>query len=325
MKRFLRALAGGQALVVVTSRGIAGPRVEADPNKLYPITPDAGPWVICAASYIGPNAHQLAREVVFQLRRRDNLPAYFYDYSEEERRQLQDYLKDRQGRQRHVRIQDQCGVLIGGFPDQDNARKMVATIRNLKMPDLDEKSFDSTVARLDDGTTRIIRVSPFVNAFVSRNPTVARSQQASSENDPSLKPLNANEDLSLLKNKHAWTLLVKGYGGISSIQSGAAPSSFTDKLWGGNQTKDVLGASAATAHNLAQLLRGPKFGFDAYVLHTRNMSFVTVGGFESPQDPQLLETRNKLEQWRRRNVEMARGVDPLQLPEYFIPMRVPKP
>ena len=46
MKRFLRALVGGLALVIVTSRGFAGPRVEADRNKLYPITQDAGPWVI---------------------------------------------------------------------------------------------------------------------------------------------------------------------------------------------------------------------------------------------------------------------------------------
>lgn len=320
MKRFLGALAGALALVVLTSGVVAGPRVEADPNKMYPITPEAGPWVICAASYVGPNARQLAREVVFQLRRRDNLPAYFFDYSEEERKQLQDYLKDRNERPRHVRIQDQCGVLIGGFSDQDSARKMVDTVRHLKMPDLDDKSFDSM---LDKSTGRIVRISPFVNAFVSRNPTLPRAPQANNETDSALKSLNANEDFSLLKNKHAWTLMVKGYGGLSTIQSGSAPASFTEKLWGGTKSQDVLGAAAKTAHNLADVLK--KLGFEAYVLHTRKMSYVTVGGFDSPDDPRLLEMRAKLEQWRKKNVEMARGVDPLQLPEVFIPMRVPKP
>ena len=318
MKRFLCALASGLALFLVAGRGVAGPRVEADPNKLYPITPDVGPWVISAASYVGPNARQLAREVVFQLRRRDNMPAYFFDYSEEERRQLQDYTKDRRGRPGHVRIQDQCGVLIGGFPDQDSARKMLADVKKLKMPDLDDKSFDSFV----DGTGRIIRVSPFVNAFVTRNPTVPHAQQPNNENDPALKALNANEDFSLLRNKHVWTLLVKGYVGVSSIRPASTSSSFTDKLWGGNKSKDVLGAAGATAHNLAEVLK--KLGFEAYVLHTRNTSFVTVGGFDGPDDPHLSEMRTKLEQWRKRNVDLARGVDPLQLPEYFLPMRVPK-
>src|SRR5216684_2201680 len=105
MKRFLWALAGGLALVVVAGLGVAGPRVEADPNKLYPITSEVGPWVISAASYMGPNARQIAREVVYQLRRRDNMPAYFYDYSEEERKKLADYLKDRR-RGGKVLIQD---------------------------------------------------------------------------------------------------------------------------------------------------------------------------------------------------------------------------
>jgi len=320
MKRFTCALASGLALVVVAGHAFAGPRVEADPNKLYPITPDAGPWVICAASYVGPNARQLAREVVFQLRRRDNLPAYFFDYSEEERKQLQDYLKGRTQGPRQVRIQDQCGVLVGGFADPDSARKVLPDIKRLKMPDLDDKSFDSMV---DPRSGKIIRVSPFVNAFVTRNPTVPHSSQANGENDPALKTLNSSEDFSLLRNKHSWTLLVKGYGGISTIQTGSAPASFTEKLWGGSKSQDVLGAAGATAHNLADVLK--KLGFEAYVLHTRRMSYVTVGGFESPDDPHLLEMRAKLEQWRRKNVEMARGVDPLQLPEAFIPMRVPKP
>src|SRR5262249_45269953 len=115
MKRFL----SGLVLVMVASRGIAGPRVEADPNKLYPITPDVGPWVISAASYTGPNARELAHEVIIQLRRRDNMPAYFFDYSEEEQKRLQNYPGVRPGRK--IRIQPQCGVLIGGYPDADSA------------------------------------------------------------------------------------------------------------------------------------------------------------------------------------------------------------
>src|SRR5262249_60711450 len=152
-------------------------------------------------------------------------------------------------------------------------------VKKLKMPDLDNKCFDSIV-NPNDG--RIYYMSPYANAFTTRNRTVLHAQQVNNENDPALKPLNANEEYSLLKNKHPWTLVVKGYRGITINQSGSASPSFAEKLWGGNKANDVLGATAATAHNLAEVLRSPKIGFEAYVLHTRNASFVTVGGFDSP-------------------------------------------
>lgn len=316
MKRFLCALVSGLALVVVTSRGIAGPRVEADPNKLYPITPEVGPWVVCAASYMGPKAHQLAREVVFQLRRRDNLPAYFYDYSEEERKQLENYLKDRP-RPGRVRIQDQCGVLIGGFPDPDSARKMLTEVKKLKMPDLDDKSFDSMV---DPNTGRILRISPFANAFVTRNPTLPRGPQAQ-EVDPALKPLNEGEEFSLLKNPRPWTLAVKSYYGVSAVNSSVGSGSFLNKLGLSSNSADVLSASGRTAHEMAKTLR--KLGFEAWVLHARRESIVTIGGFDDPKDPKIQDALAQLTKLREENIK-RQGSDPFQIPLLPLPMRVPK-
>src|SRR5262249_38404077 len=159
----------------------------------------------------------------------------------------------------------------------------------LKFPDMDNKTFDSIVNPAD---ARIYYISPFANAFVTRNPTVPHEQQSSKEDYEYLKRVNANEELSLLKNHHAWTLAVKDYPGISIIKSNATPSSFMDKLWGGGQ-KDTLGASGATAHNLAEVLR--KLGYEAYVLHARRTSYVTVGGFDSKDDPRMEALRQELE------------------------------
>lgn len=318
MKRLLCALAGGLALLALTQRGVSGPRVEADPNKLYPITPDAGQWVICAASYMGDDAHELARQTIHQLRRRDNLPAYFFDYSEQERKEMQDYLKGRKGR---VRIQDQCGVLIGGFKDEKSARDALNDIKHLKMPELDlgaQKSAYDT--HFDPATGKQVRINPFANAFVTRNPSVPRSQQEP-EKDPFLKSLNDGESYSLLKNPKPWSLAVKGYVCSTAYTSGGASSSFLDKLWPGKNTSDVLGAGAAQAHELARILR--ELGMDAYVLHLRKQSLVTVGGFDGPDDPKLQQAILKVRAWQEKNIRTL-GTDPFQILETPFPVRVPK-
>ena len=43
-------------------------RVEADPGKEYPLTPQAGAYVICVKGYTGPNAHTLANKLALYLR-----------------------------------------------------------------------------------------------------------------------------------------------------------------------------------------------------------------------------------------------------------------
>jgi hypothetical protein len=314
MKRFL----GMAAFLVLTGQSLAGNRVEADPNKLYAITPEVGPWVISAASYMGPDARQLAREVVYQLRRRDNMPAWFFDYSEQERKELADYLKGRE-RGGKIRIQDQCGVLIGGYPDADSARKALADIRKLKAPELDKKAFEATV-NPGDPTHGVYYINPFLNAFVTRNPSMAHAQQAEAP-DPALKLLNEGEEFSLLKNRHPLSLAVKTYMGVSALNSNVAGPSLWSKLSFGKNSQEVMSAGGRTAHEMAGALR--KLGFDAYVLHTRKESIVAIGGFDDPKDPKIQETITKLGRLRDENIKRQRS-DPFQLVLFPMLMRVPK-
>jgi hypothetical protein len=322
MKRLLFALASGLALLAAVN-SVAGPRVEADPNKLYPITPDVGPWVICAASYTGPDARELARQTIYQLRRRDNMAAYFFDYSAEERRQMENYLQDLQRHKGHVRIQDQCGVLVGGYPDDLTARKALTEVKKLKIPELDlgtnKVAYDMTVG--PDG--RRMAFNPFANAFVTRNPSLPREQQQQ-QTDPFLKQLNEGEKYSLLKNPHQWTLAIKTFYGVSVINSSSASGSFLDKLWPSHKTGDVLDASARTAREMADVLR--QLHFEAWVLHRRKDSIVTIGGFDDPRDPKIQETIAQLAKLREQNMKRPenKGIDPLQLPLAPLPMRVPR-
>ena len=56
MQRLILLPAGALALIILTLASVAAPQVsiEADPNKEYPINPLVGKWVICVASYTGP-------------------------------------------------------------------------------------------------------------------------------------------------------------------------------------------------------------------------------------------------------------------------------
>ena len=61
MRRLIFALSFVVGLTF-TNLGRAG--IDADPNKDYPITPQAGPWMICATCYVRDQAPMLAREMV---------------------------------------------------------------------------------------------------------------------------------------------------------------------------------------------------------------------------------------------------------------------
>jgi hypothetical protein len=323
----------GVLAVWAASRIEAAPRVEADPNKDYAITPEVGPWVIMAASYTGPNAARQAHELVYQIRRRDNLPAYFFDYSAEERRQLQNYVGS--GRRGTVRIQEQCGVLIGGYPDDKTAHDALLAVKKLKPPD-DERLMDRFTVRgpadSGDPSVGVVRgafLNPFTTSFVTRNPMVPRDQPVDRNKDPFLKVLNADEEYSLLKCSRLWTLAIKEYAGVSTTQprTASTSNSFLESIGLAPKAKDVLSASGMQAHELARVLRGLKpEPFEAYVLHTRRSSVVCIGGFDGPNDPKMAEVQRKINALVQGNIQRSGGkFDPLQLFPQSIPMQVPHP
>ena len=228
MKKSLLALAVGLALLA------AGPgraaHVEADPGKDYRVTPEAGTWMICAHCYVGPSAADMAHELVLMLRRRDNLAAYIFVRGEEERRKQEEYIRKMhelcpdvpQLRIRHVRIEEQYAVLIGGWSDMDSAHRALEGVKRLKPPD-DEKLMDVLTALepTADGKGQLKKtaLNPFASSFVVHNPTVPQEAVDHNKPDPALKELNAGRPYNLLTCGHPWTLAVKDFQGAAVVQS----------------------------------------------------------------------------------------------------------
>jgi len=303
-------------------------RVEADPNKDYAITAEAGPWLIYTAHFVGQDAPQLAHEMVLEIRSRFNLPAWVFNRSEEERRiqqekvrQLREKYKDYQVPIKTTRVQEQCAVLVGGYKDFDAATRALKTVKNLQPPSSDRLKPQVVVIKPGEKEGEEDKVykdfaNPFKNSFVTRNPTVKFERPAENKSDPFIKRLNAYESFSLLKCKKRYTLVVAAFPGPVSYQSESPSSSFLDKLWG-KSTGEALEAVGQNAHNLAKLLRDPQLKFEAYVLHLRGGSLVTIGGFDRADDPQIQTIQRALAS----SLQLGQGVQ--MLPEPF-PIEVPR-
>jgi hypothetical protein len=309
MKRWLLT----PALVVALAALVhAAPPVEADPNKDYPITPQDGAWVVVVANYKGPDATNLARQLVHEVRSKHNCAAFVWNLGDKERAQMK--AEEERWKQqypgapfKHWRIEDQCGVMIGGFDDMESARAfMTSAVRKWDTPTLklpgNKNAYDMEV-RYDEGPNgklqlKQVPINPFQKSFVSRNPSLGQTVK---KPDPFLKKLNEEEEYNLLKCPEPWTLAVQEYTGATMYVEAKPPPERSvigkawDALWGNPDDKrlaEQLNAAAATAHEAAKVLR--KFGFDAYVLHTRNSSIVTVGGFKSADDPAMVRTAARL-------------------------------
>ncbi len=302
------------------------------PGLEYQLTPQAGAWLICAGSFTGPDAPELARQMVSEIRDKWKLSAYVFNRADEERRKQKENLDRAQQetsiipmRKRTIRVEEQCAVLVGGYADVEAARKALSNIKTWKPPTLKSSSgrpvFDKVF--IEDGRKQKeeYALNPFQMAFVTRNPLLPPAQQGPRV-DPMWWKLNQDNPYSLLDCKKPWTLVVKQYTGAKSLVAQETGSGgFLGRFMpGGNKTGEVLDAAAKDAQELARVLR--LLNFYAYVLHTRTSSVVTIGGFQAPDDPELLRVRQQLAALQQRFI--ASGRDPFRLYPNPAPMEVPR-
>jgi hypothetical protein len=202
-------------------------------------------------------------------------------------------------------MEEQWAVFIGGFPSDEAARKALDAVRKLAPP-TDTSLLDRTTIGGEeegkDGKKEFKSswnyINPYKCALVVPNPAAAKAQlEDKNKLEPWIVKLNSDVPNSLLKAKKPWTLIVRNF---------STPSKMAGKEGGGGSvfdkfqftaTKSMLDVTAEEAERLAAALRHPdmhKGPFDAFVLHHRMGSIVTVGEFDAPDDPKLLETQRIL-------------------------------
>jgi hypothetical protein len=284
----------------------------------FEVTPQAGPWMVCVASFTGPPSKELTEAMIQELRSKHNVPAYSFCRSAEERRKQQEYVEQFKQMQRTwleqsglpsdtklrgpktYRIEDQYAVLVGGYKDEDAAFKAAQQIR--KLPPPPETLMDQTSRGVLSGdqvnptSDKPMYINPFRSAFPVRNPTVPAEKAVTSDKpDERLKKYNAGESYSLLKNPKPWTLAIRTYHGAAAVKQDYSERPIMQKLLSPSDAGRLLDANGREAHALAELLRNLDKKYmdyplhEAYVLHDEYSSTVTIGGFDGPDDPRLVQ------------------------------------
>jgi hypothetical protein len=287
----------GILLLVLGPSGQANPlerlftlnRVEADPQKVYELTPQNGPWMIMACSFSGPHAMEEAQALVLELRSRYKLPAYLYrkrfDLEEEE---LPTRV-DRYGRPVKLRYQrgeeiDEVAVLVGDFPSIDSPEAL-ATLQKIKYcrPKCLEISEGKSTSR-NLAAWRLFssfadperqKKGPMRNAFLTVNPLLPREMFTPPGLDDLLVKANEGVEYSLLNCPGKYTVQVATFTGKIAIKPEEIERLKRERF---DPSKSELVVAAQMAHKLAEALRLK--GYEAYVFHDRYASVVTVGSFD---------------------------------------------
>jgi hypothetical protein len=293
------------SFVVLTSHAWAG-KIEAVQGKQYGLTKKHGPWMILVASFHaaspdgtvreGKTPQQIADELVYELRQRQ-IPAYTFAMSaEDEAVQTIDRL-GREETRTFLTQQDHISVIAGNYPSStdETAQKTLAYVKKLHPDCLQQKGV--TYLR----TNR--RKGPLGGAFLTVNPLLTPEEVRAGQRDPLLVKLNAGGKYSLYDNKGEYSLVVATFTGkklahIGDSNSAEAHAAFSltgdtskagsdgfGRFWKKDQESD-LNAASASAWELAVCLR-ERENIEAYVWHDRYQSVVTVGSFESPNDPAI--------------------------------------
>ena len=295
------------------------------PTYKYPIKPEVGPYLIIVQSFTSrekergdpkKDARVLAEDMADHLRKDFRLPTYLHDWGWEERIRQEAHL-DAQRRQvaealsripgashnntmrvKRIMIDDQFAVFVGGFQDMKSAKKVLDELRDIKETKVNNRFCHTRWEEIEEpkgsGRTRLMptALNPFKTAMVVRNPSLPPEKIEA--RDPTklediTKEMNSGREFNLLKCKKDWTVVVRIYQAPVSVVTADKPKAGASSLLNAGEG---LSAGAMQAESLAGALRAMKY--EAYVLHDRYSSVVTVGGFDSVNDKELLATQKQL-------------------------------
>jgi hypothetical protein len=304
-------------------------RVEADPDKSYPLSEDNGPWMIVACSFSGEGAEEQARELVYELRKRYKLPAYSckaaFQFGFTQGRGLDQYGAPLQMRYRIDDI-DEIAVLVGNYAAVDD-QEAQETLRKLKFTfpkclEVDERQqtnqslagWRMAQKRLQEAIgSEKKQKGPMGHAFVTTNPLLPAEFFADPGIDPLVLEMNKDVEHSLLDCPGKYTVQVATFKGNVLIQ----PEEI-EAVESGGEVKSQLAEAAEKAHLLTEALRVK--GWEAYEFHDRYASIVTVGSFDSVGTPRA-DGKTEINP-RILTIMQTFGPQPLpRLPDGAIPVR----
>ncbi len=269
-------------------------RIEADPDKVYKVTEENGPWMVMATSFSGDGAEEQAQELVYELRKRYKLPAFMhkmrFDFGEARGRGFNAYGGPIRARYRRGSGQEEIAVLVGNYRavDDPDAQKTLQKLKYTLPRCLDVKEGTQTNQNLAAWRriqkqilapgNRKKEKGPMGHAFVTTNPTLPKEYFDTPTVDQFVIKLNKDFKYSLLDCPGKYTVQVATFKGNVIIEPEEIRA-----IESGKKLKSKLAEAADKAHRLTEALRMK--GYEAYEFHDRYSSIVTVGSFNSAGTP----------------------------------------
>jgi hypothetical protein len=309
---FVLAIFAGLALACSASR--ASSTIEAVKGKHYKLTKRHGPWMIMVASFIKPPAdrrgegmtpEQAAQELVYELRLH-HIPAY--TFRQEEVEEEVQVLGRRTMTAQKAKVRNWSGgtcVLAGNYATSNDkiAQQTLHYIKERFEPeflnDVEAVGLASpgqSIKRSKSGgvfRTTKDRPRPLSGAFMTTNPLLSDEELSVRRRDPFIIKLNTGSEYSLLSNRGRYSVVVATFQGRATAQMGK--ESTNDSTFSLNNSP--LSDAAERAWELCSALRharslGYDHEFEAFVYHDRYSSIVTVGSFDSKDDPRIAQIQN---------------------------------
>jgi hypothetical protein len=239
-----------------------------------------------------------------------------------------------------VNYRDQVAVLVGGFQSEEDARKAVEKMHGWEPPKEKILMDGAVVGRpAGDGKALIEKgyLNPYKSVTVVPNPLVPRpktTQAVSSHLDPFLVKLNEGRPYNLLKATKSWTLAVKAFN--APVEIVGKDTDTSNMRQSNKKGGNALLAGEVQAEKMAEMLRemkgpdGKSLGLEAFVFHTYHSSIVTIGQFDSANDPGMVQVQNLLSSIKINVSEDKQGIKPVMnapslFESRFAPMAIPKP
>ena len=278
-------------------------------GKEYLLTKRHGPWMIMVASLrdrdhgrsrTGLTAREAANQLVFELRSK-GIPAYTFSQDD-----ISESVAtiDRLGIPRdnsYVMHKGSVSVLAGNYRSVDTESPTPANKKEAKIAQATLKWIKNwKPGFLLDGKSGAIfrktpgKPGPLSGAFLTLNPMLTPEEVQKQRKDPLVLRLNSGEH-SVYECPGKYTMIIASFYGkrrvVRQEQTEKANASFLNdsgniRL---NNTSEEAWLLAKRLISLSQegklVIGGKPIKTNVYIYHDRYRSLVTVGSFDSPDDP----------------------------------------
>jgi hypothetical protein len=263
----------------------------SEPLDPYLLTKEAGPFMVLAHTFRGPDAARYALALVLELRRDQNLPAWVFYPKVQPMRSLirnipptaPDYV-DRADMTlpEKSRIGDEAAVLVGNCRTLAESQKLLNRVKWIK-PKCFEGMPTMMSWRQNKGLSRALRTT---------NPLVPAQFLYPTKGDPLIKQMNQGP-FTVFNCPGRYSLEVREFNGRVSFDPRNTAFGTESFL-----SKSPLMSAAENAEKVAEALaKDPdvvKTGYKPYVYHDRYSSKVMIGSFNSPNDPGATSLRQMI-------------------------------